>query len=505
MGFVHRIKQLLGLTEAPQVKTNIPDLIDNNSSVQFVETPSSNIQERLISSVPESTLDLLWFYDGPNKNLDTEDPSGISLTWPISKGKPEPLPYYPSYREMTPEQRGTYIDWLTDISAPIDIGYVFTFFYGLERQITIGNIDKAVQAIAQLKQTHPQRSFDYYSDNALVFAALFKQDPDILKYINPKTANPTNLILSEGYLSKCLSARDIIRISKSIGWDNQRYIKLVPEKFITNLNSILITQYGKNVYPLPADLSDVPMVKVSLANLYLNNEKNSSEEISVSFHTPVSIDVPDFSNASKIKSQLLTLIKAAHDTTKHQLGQERKNQHTKAKSSSINQSARNINVNTGWPMAKQSSIDREIITYKDMLRFSPTEKPVIYDTDSDEVKNTKLRIFEENKRSEKFLPTYQRGLIAYKRGEWEQAETLWMSVMELNPPIITEKMAIMLRKEKRFKDEIDVIKMGIKYSNQADFIRITDDPKLVNRLSKAETFYNNHKDQDESKGIEVTS
>lgn len=77
--------------------------------------------------------------------------------------------------------------------------------------------------------------------------------------------------------------------------------------------------------------------------------------------------------------------------------------------------------------------------------------------------------------------------------------------MELNPPIITEKMAIMLRKEKRFKDEIDVIKMGIKYSNQADFIRITDDPKLVNRLSKAETFYNNHKDQDESKGIEVTS
>ena len=497
MGLVHRIKLLLGLTETPQVKENIPDTANNNSSIQDVETSTSNIQERLISSIPESTLDLLWFYDGPNKNLDAEDPSGISLTWTISKDEPDPLPYYPSYREMTPEQRGTYIDWLTNISAPIDIGYVFVFFYGLERQIAVGNINKAVRAIAQLKQAHSQSSFDYYSDNALVFAALLKQDPDILKYINPETTNPTNLILSKGYLSGCLSAVDIVRISKSIGWDNQRYIKLVPEKFIANLSSFLITQYGKNMYPLPNNLYDVPIVKISLANLYLDGEKYINGQISASSHDPVSIDIPDFSNAPKIRSQLLIILKAAHDKTKTQLGRERKIKHVKTKSSSINKSVKNINVSTGWPMAKQSSIDREIINYKEILRFSKTEKPVIYDTDSDEIKKSKLRFYEEQKDLEKFLPAYQRGLIAYKRGEWEKAEKLWMPLMEFNPSVITEKMAIMLRKEKRFKDEIYVIKLGIKYLNK-------DDSKLVDRLSKAETFYSNHKDQDESKGIKVT-
>lgn len=491
MGLLNRIKLLLGLTQLPKVEKG-------SSPIQVRRTSTSDLQEHLISAIPEDTLNLLWFYDGPNKNLNTEDPSGISLTWPISKDKPDPLPYYPSYRGMTPEQRGTYIDWLTNISAPIDIGYVFAFFYGLERQIAVGNIDKAVQTIAQLKQTHSQGSFDHYSDNALVFAALLKQDPNILKFIDPETANPTNLILSKGYLSGCLSAVDIVHVSKSIGWDNQRYIKLVPEKFTANLSSILITRYGKNVYPLPNDLSDVPVVKVSLANLYLSDEKYTDGLISVTSHGPVSIDIPDFSNAPKIRSQLLMILKTAHDNTKAQLGRERKSGHAKINSSSINQNVQNINVNTGWPMAKQSSIDREIINYQEVLHFSPTEKPVIYDSDSDETKKRKLKFYEEHKDLDKFLPAYYKGLIAYKRGEWEKAEELWMPLMEFNPSVITKKMAIMLRKEKRFKDEIYVIKMGIKYSNK------TDNPTLVNRLSKAETFYNNHKDQDESKGIEVT-
>lgn len=47
--------------------------------------------------------------------------------------------YWPSYDRLTPDCRATYLNWLaTGRSDPgIDIGYVFLFFYGLERRLLV--------------------------------------------------------------------------------------------------------------------------------------------------------------------------------------------------------------------------------------------------------------------------------------------------------------------------------------------------------------------------------
>lgn len=47
--------------------------------------------------------------------------------------------YWPSYAEASPEERRAYLTWLSDgRSAPdCDIGYVFLFFYGLERRVIV--------------------------------------------------------------------------------------------------------------------------------------------------------------------------------------------------------------------------------------------------------------------------------------------------------------------------------------------------------------------------------
>ncbi|MBI5519178.1 MAG: TerB N-terminal domain-containing protein [Desulfovibrio sp.] len=47
------------------------------------------------------------------------------------------LPYWPSYSEASPEARGAYLQWLEGgRQAPeADTGYVFLFFYGLERRV----------------------------------------------------------------------------------------------------------------------------------------------------------------------------------------------------------------------------------------------------------------------------------------------------------------------------------------------------------------------------------
>ena len=49
--------------------------------------------------------------------------------------------YYPSYAGLSPEQRWVYLNWLTDVSQPVYIGYVFLYYYGLERQLLSGDFN----------------------------------------------------------------------------------------------------------------------------------------------------------------------------------------------------------------------------------------------------------------------------------------------------------------------------------------------------------------------------
>ena len=48
----------------------------------------------------------------------------------------EDLPYWPSYADLPPRSRATYLDWLADgrNSTDYDVGYMFLYFYGLERR-----------------------------------------------------------------------------------------------------------------------------------------------------------------------------------------------------------------------------------------------------------------------------------------------------------------------------------------------------------------------------------
>lgn len=77
--------------------------------------------------------------------------------------------YWPSYSEITPEARRSYLQWLaggrSDPSA--NIGYVFLFFYGLERRILIdAKDDPLAQAEIPVIQEEVIRLLGIYSENA---------------------------------------------------------------------------------------------------------------------------------------------------------------------------------------------------------------------------------------------------------------------------------------------------------------------------------------------------
>jgi tellurite resistance protein len=73
----------------------------------------------------------------------SRDPSTIDPSLPVNLINPDwsgaNLPYYPSYRDIPPTSRGAYLSWLAEGKSRLDInvGYVFIYFYGLERRALI--------------------------------------------------------------------------------------------------------------------------------------------------------------------------------------------------------------------------------------------------------------------------------------------------------------------------------------------------------------------------------
>ena len=59
------------------------------------------------------------------------------------------LGYWPSYSDISARCRATYLDWLADgaISKNINVGYVFLYFYGLERRLFVDQPEQDEQEL----------------------------------------------------------------------------------------------------------------------------------------------------------------------------------------------------------------------------------------------------------------------------------------------------------------------------------------------------------------------
>lgn len=115
------------------------------------------------------------------------DASLIDGSLPIAPphvGKVEDLPYWPTYRDASPGQRSCYLDWLVGgrCDPGIELGYVFIYFYGLERRILLDNEDHQAVAeeVLRLRGIYRHsRSFQRYSSSLLwmILALTAKRSP----------------------------------------------------------------------------------------------------------------------------------------------------------------------------------------------------------------------------------------------------------------------------------------------------------------------------------------
>jgi hypothetical protein len=86
--------------------------------------------------------------------------SNINIRLPVgdpAQGVAAPLGYYSQYNFLSPDQRASYLDWLAggrkdEDPASRNLGYVFLFFYGLERRLLVekGQEQEVVAEVVRL-------------------------------------------------------------------------------------------------------------------------------------------------------------------------------------------------------------------------------------------------------------------------------------------------------------------------------------------------------------------
>jgi uncharacterized tellurite resistance protein B-like protein len=111
------------------------------------------------------------------------DSSLIELGLPVAKqsDSSERLGYWPSYHNCTPGQRAAYLQWLYGGRSHqvAELGYVFIFFYGLERRIVVDGLDHecvARELIRLLPMFGQSNSFAGYGTRLLWLAIYLSVD-----------------------------------------------------------------------------------------------------------------------------------------------------------------------------------------------------------------------------------------------------------------------------------------------------------------------------------------
>ncbi|MDD5509762.1 MAG: TerB N-terminal domain-containing protein [Dehalococcoidales bacterium] len=198
------------------------------------------------------------FYDGEIKfsNNESDDPSTIFLKLPIKKptrpDSVEALGYYPSYAALRPEQRWVYLNWLQDVTEEVDIGYVFIYYYGLERQLLTGKFDRAYDEILKLRRFHRHKSFLGYSESSLVNSSLLVKRPDKLTELqsnNEISAFGNSLFLIAYYNNYNLSVENLMLIFDRMSGLNKRYFRENRHQFKKFLLETLTKRFAVDSFP----------------------------------------------------------------------------------------------------------------------------------------------------------------------------------------------------------------------------------------------------------------
>lgn len=388
-------------------------------------------------------LPLLYFTDGQLKNIDSEvgEPSAISINFPVAEGQFQKLNYYPSYSELTPEQRDGFLSWLsTDLSNIPDIGFAFLLLYCLERHILHDEyLEESLKIISKLQGQISNGSFDYYSSTSIGYMLFIHKRLDLLKYVDLNKCDIKLQIL----LSRKLSADQLISLATEVDFRNRYYIKEYPELFKKALIESLKREFGSEYFEY--ELSNIQKLKKEpymFSNYSLRKGNNRPDLL-----------MPDPLSDKKLCHDIYVKLQRAHDQVKGFLEIKRAVESKKDKSKKKIAKPKRINSKTGYPMSTDKQIRNATEQLKLTRKFLKINRISSYSSRSSQ---EKMEDLVWNNSAEKM----DSADLEYKKGEWDKAEKLWLTCVAINYRA-ANRLRIMYQKEHRFNDAVQIIDFAI--------------------------------------------
>ena len=173
----------------------------------------------------------------PVDGYQTADPALVNPNLSISRGRTDQeggnLNYWPSFSDIPPSSRGAYLEWLESGRREEDyeIGYVFLFFYGLERRILFDarhdadarkEIPALIDELEALKRTYGPKnsSFRRYCGQLLSYTRRTFGYEEELSAPNYETgAENYRMSRSERVaLGRLIASRDSIPVEWALAW-----------------------------------------------------------------------------------------------------------------------------------------------------------------------------------------------------------------------------------------------------------------------------------------------
>jgi tellurite resistance protein len=135
------------------------------------------------------------------------------------------VPYYPSYAMLDPDSRRAYLEWLASArdNPQAYIGYVFLYFYGLERRLILDHVANEhrtiVAEVQRLLDVYgSNRSFQMYASALLDAAAALTNSWPTKPSIDPGLKSPEIPLRLRGAIGAMMKRGEAISADWALAW-----------------------------------------------------------------------------------------------------------------------------------------------------------------------------------------------------------------------------------------------------------------------------------------------